>query len=128
MISFDESSFYWATKLTNLWLTKGVNQELQNICFEDSASLITSMSSSRIVIDSKTSESVNSFMFVKYLKRLKQTLKEDFDINIKSWLIIMNYVSTHRRKITTNFNEENNLWVAFILPYIPELNPIEKYF
>ena len=128
LIRIDESSFSRATKLTNSWLMKVVNQELQNICFEDSSSLIILISSSGIVFASKTSGSVNSLMFVEYLKRLKQILKEDFEINIMNCLIIMDNATTHRSKITTNFIEEKNLLVAFIPQYMPELNPIENIF
>ena len=99
LISIDESFSSRATKLTNSWLMKGVNQQLKNICIEDSTSLITSISPSRIVFASKTSGFVNNLIFVEYLKRLIQTLKEDFEINIMSCLIIMDNTTTHRSKL-----------------------------
>ena len=109
LISIDESSFSRTTKLTNSWLMKGVSQELQNICFEGSTSLITSISSTGIVFASKTSGPVDGLMFVEYLKRLKTVLKEDFEIDIENCLIIMDNATIHRSKVTSSFIEDNKL-------------------
>ena len=115
LISINESSFSRTTKLTNSWLMKGVSQELLNICFEGSTSLITSISSTGIVFAFKTSGAVDGLMFVEYLKRLKQVLKEDFEINIENCLIIIDNATIHRSKVTWSFKEKKNFELPLFL-------------
>ena len=128
LISVDESSFSRATKLSNLWLMKGFDQELQNIWFDGSTSLITSITSTGIVFGINTSGSVDGSIFAEYLRRLKQMLKDDLDVSIENCLLFMDNATTHRSEVAMKFMNENHCSAAFIPPYMPDLNPIEKYF
>ena len=128
LINIDETSFSRWTKLEYSWSRKGETRELLNIGYTYSTSLIVSTTSSWKVLAANTKGPVNASMFIQYLLNLDKFVEEVWSTNMSKWLIILDSATTHKSKKTTEFWKKQNWTLAFILPYMPELAPIEKYF
>ena len=127
LINVDESSFSRA--INNVYVVKkGRATELNNIGFSNTTSLITAISSSGKVFAMNTSGSVNSSLFLKFLKSLSRFIEEEWNIWLNKALIILDNATTHRSKKIVAFAKNWDWRLAFIPPYMPEMAPIEKYF
>ncbi len=67
----------------------------------------------------KLSNKINSKKFLAFIKRLKK--------NVKKLCIVTDNGSWHLTKEVLSFVKENKIVMIRILPYSPELNPIEQY-
>ena len=76
LINIDESSFSRLTKKNYSWIPKGKAQIIKNICFRNSCSLVTAITSSNRVIAAKSSGWVNSKLLIIFLKELIRFIKE----------------------------------------------------
>ena len=128
LINIDESSFSRLTKLTHSWLKKGQPWKLMNIEFINSSSLITAMTSNRKVFAASTNGSVNTSIFIEFLKKLKEFIEIHDRTTIDRCMIILDNAVTHRSKKLQEYIKENNVRLAYIPPYMPELALIEKLF
>ena len=128
LINIDESSFSRLTKLTHSWLKKGQPRKLMNIGFINSSSLITAMTSNGKVFAASTNGSVNTSIFIEFLKKLKEFIEIHDRTTINRCMIILDNAVTHRSKKLQEYIKENNVRLAYIPPYMPELVPIEKLF
>ena len=70
LINVDKSSFSLLTKKNYLWIPKGKEQIIKNICFLNSWSLVTAITSTGGVIAAKANKSIKSVLFVRFLKEL----------------------------------------------------------
>ena len=98
LINVDESSFSRTTKTMYSWSKKCWATELNNIGFSNSTSLITAISSSGKVFAMNTSGSINSSLFLKFLKSLNRFIEEEWNIWLNKALIIFDNATTHRSK------------------------------
>ena len=67
----------------------------------------------------KLSEKINSKKFLAFVKRLKK--------NVRKLCIVTDNGRWHLTKETISFVKEKKIVMIRILPYSPELNPIEQY-
>ena len=128
IINVDESSFSRHTKAIYSWSKKDKATELNNIGFINSTSLMTAISSEGKVFAMSTTGSVNSSLFQKFLKHLRQFIEKEWSIRLNKALIILDNASIQRSKEIVSFTKNTPWRFAFIPPYMPELAPIEKYF
>ena len=128
LINIDESSFSRLTKKNYSWIPKGKAQIIKNICFRNSCSLVTAITSSGSVIAAKPSGWVNSKLFIIFLKELIRFIKETEQVEQQKVLILLDNASIHRSGEGKEILENENLNVAYIPQYSPELAPIEHYF
>ena len=128
LINVDESSFSRTMITMYSWSKKGEDSELAKIWFSNSTSLITAISSSQKIFAIGTKGSVNSSLFLKYLKSLGKFIKVEWNVFIDRALIILYNVATHRSKKIIAFMKNWGWRLDFIPPYMPEMAPIEKYF
>ena len=75
------------------------------------------MSSKRRFV--KLSEKINSKKFLEFIRRLKK--------NVKKLCIVTDNGRWHLTKEVLSFVKEKKIVMIRILPYSPELNPIEQY-
>ena len=99
-----------------------------NIGFINSSSLITAMTSNGKVFAASTNGSVNTSIFIEFLKKLKEFIEIHDRTTIDRCMIILDNAVTHRSKKLQEYIKENNVRLAYIPPYMPELAPIEKLF
>ena len=127
LINIDESSFSRLTKKNYSWIPKGKAQIIKNICFRNSCSLVTAITSSGSVIAAKSSGWVNSKLFIIFLKELIRFIKETEQVEQQKVLILLDNASIHRSGEVKEILENENLNIAYIPQYSPELAPIEHY-
>ena len=92
LINIDESSFSRLTKKNYSWIQKGKEQIIKNICFRNSCSLITAITSSGKFIAAKSSRWVNLNLFIEFLKEQVRFFKEIEQVEQQKCLI---YLITH---------------------------------
>ena len=128
LINVDESSFSRMTTKNFSWIPKGKEQIIKNICFQNSWTLITAITSTGGVFSAKSNESVNSNLFVNFMRELVTFIRKSEKQNKNNCLIILDNCSVHRSEITTKYMQSENINIAFIPQYCPEMAPIEHYF
>ena len=99
-----------------------------NIGYSNSTSLITAITSSGKVFAASTKGSVNSLIFLKFIRGLGNFVEHKWNVKKNKCLVILDNASTHRSKETVKCLREQDWIVAFIPPYMPEMAPVEKYF
>ena len=72
--------------------------------------------------------SIKSILFIEFLRELIKFIKEDERINPIHWFVMLDNASIHRAEIVQKYMQSENLNIAFIPQYWPELAPIEHYF
>ena len=75
-----------------------------------------------------TTGSVDSSLFLKFLKHLRQFIEKEWSIRLNKALIILDNASIQRSKEIVSFTKNTHWRFTLILLYMPELAPIEKYF
>ena len=128
LVNVDESSFSRLTKKCYSWIPKGKQQIIKNIWFLNSWSLVTAITSTGSVMAAKSDKSVNSELFVNFMKELVMFIKEREGCDARNCLVIMDNASVHRAEITKQYLWEEGINIAFIPQYSPEMAPIEHYF
>ena len=128
LINIDETLFSRTTKATYSWSAKGKECPVNNIGCSNSFFLISAILSTGFVNALGSTESVNGWIFTKFLNGLRGFIEEKIQIDIREWLIILDNASTHHSKLVTDYINRQKLCVAFIPAYSPELAPIIKYF
>ena len=128
LINIDETMFSRLTKTSRSWSQKGREMNLMNICFSNSTSLITAITTFGDVFTANINGSVTSEVFIQYLKELECFLIRKIGVLLSNWLLIMDNASIHRSSKMKEFIEEKKLSVAYIPAYSPELAPVERYF
>ena len=128
LVNVDESSFSRLIKKVLLVDPKGKQQIIKNIWFLNSLSLATAITSTGSVMTTKSDKSVNSELFVNFMKELVMFIKEREGCNARNCLVIMDNASVHRAEITKQYLWEEVINIAFIPQYSPEMAPIEHYF
>ena len=86
------------------------------------------MISTGSVIAAKSIGSVNSKMFVEFVKEIVRFIQEIDKIKPHSCFVILDNASIHRSVITLESLKAAGFSVAFIPQYTPEMAPIERYF
>ena len=128
LINIDETMFTRTTMASRSWSVKGKENNLMNICFSNSTSLMTAITSFGDVLSAETRGSVTSKHFIKFLVKLKSFIYDTIGLWMHKWLIIVDNASTHRSREVKDYIEENKLNFAYIPAYSPEMAPVEKYF
>ena len=90
--------------------------------------MITAMMSNGKVFAANTNGSVNTSIFIEFLKKLKEFIEIHDRTTIDRCMIILDNAMTHRSKKLQEYIKEDNVRLAYIPPYMPELAPIEKLF
>ena len=66
LINIDKASFSRLTKINCIWSTKRSENIIENICFPNSISLITSITTFGYFLAASTTGLINSLKFMKY--------------------------------------------------------------
>ena len=82
----------------------------------------------RKVLAASTNGSVNTSIFKDFLDKLKHFIQEHEETTLDKWIIIMDNAATHRSKKIHEYFKENNMRVAYIPLYMPELPQLKDYF
>ena len=128
LINIDETTFSRLTKKNLSWIPKGKEQIIKNICFKNSWSLVTAITSTGSVIAAKRIGTITSVLIIEFLRELIWFIKDCEKVEPKDCLIMLDNASVYRADIVRKFMKRDNLNVAFIPQYSPELAPIEHYF
>ena len=128
LINVDESSFSSLTKNSYSWIPRGKEQIIKSICFRNSWTFVTAITSTGGVIAAKRVGTITSEHFIEFLAELIRFIKEKEKVETKDCLIILDNASVHRSLVVKEFMKSENLNVAYIPQYSPELAPIEHYF
>ena len=128
LVNIDETVFSRSTKVTKSRSVKEKECTSKNICFYNSISLVTAITSLGDVLAADTLVSVTSKLIISFLEELKKMIKETQKIPIENWFIIIDNASIHSSKEVKKHIIWRKLNFYFIPAYSPELAPIEKYF
>ena len=128
IVNIDEAWFSRTTAAKRSWLRRGMDETITNIKHSGSLSLISAITSSGWSFNATVAGSINSRLFIDYLKEILSFLTEQQGVMKEKTLILMDNASFHRAKIVMEFLDSCGVCVAFIPPYSPELAPVEKYF
>ena len=128
LINIDETSFSRLTKKSLSWIPKGKEQIIKNICFRNSWSLIMAITSNGSTIAAKQNGSITSILIIDFLRELVRFVKESEGVEPEHCLVILDNASIHRSEIVRKKMQSENLNMAYIPQYSPELAPIEHYF
>ena len=128
LINIDETTFLRLMKKNLSWILKGKEQIIKNTCFKSSWSLVTAITSIGSVITAKRIGTITSVLIIEFLKELIWFIKDCEKVEPKDCLIMLDNASVHRADIVRKYMKRENLNVAFIPQYSPELASIEHYF
>ena len=128
IVNIDEAWFSRTTVAKRSWLRRGMDETITNIKHSGSLSLISAITSSGWSFNATVTGSINSKIFINYLKQILSFLTEQHGVRSERTLIVMDNASTHKAGIVKEFLNSWGTFVAFIPPYSPELAPVEKYF
>ena len=127
-MNIDETMFSRSTKTTKSWSLKGKESKQMNIWFSNSASLITTITSLGDVFAADTSGIVHNKLIIQFLEERERFMIENFGISIDQWLFIVDNASIHWCKQVKDYIARKSLNFVYILPYSPEMVPVEIYF
>ena len=71
------------------------------------------ISSTDFVYALGSTESVNGWIFAKFLNGLRDFIEEKIQIEIREWLIIIDNARTHHSKLVTDYINRQKLCVAY---------------
>ena len=128
LINVYESFFSRLTKKELTWILKGRDQIVKNICFKNSWSLVTAITSTGGVIIGKVSGSVDSNLIEKFMKEMVSFIKDSEGAEVQRSLVILDNASIHHAKVIKDYLNKEGLNVAYIPQYSPEMAPVEHYF
>ena len=128
LINVDESSFSRLMKNEYSWIRKGEDETINNIWFSNSMSMISAITSEGSTISWWVNSTINSNIFSKFIRALKQFVITKVRIPIDKVLLILDNASIHKSKSMKMQYLEEGFRVIFLPAYMPELAPIEKYF
>ena len=83
LINIDETLFSRSTKSDYSWLEKRKECTVRNICFSNSVSVIAAIMSPGIIYAPASNDTVNGYLFKKFLKKLKHFNKHNKRIELK---------------------------------------------
>ena len=128
LINVDESSFSRLTKKELTWIPKERDQIVKNICFKNSLSQVTAITSTGGVIIGKVNGSVDSNLIEKFMKEMVSSIKDSEGAEVQRSLVILDNASIHHAKLIKDYLNIEGLNVAYIPQYSPEMAPVEHYF
>ena len=128
LINIDESVIGKNTRINYSWLSKGTSYPITNMKFNNSISLISAIWSNGFSLSALVKGTNNSEIFLKFLERMIKELQVNWDIWIHRWMILLDNWSIHKSKLITDYLKKWKAKVYFIIPYSPELAPIEMFF
>jgi putative transposase len=120
IIAIDEASFHLTTTYKKIWFPRG--ETPRAAFFWSSKKLVTFgalTSNHKFYYDFYDSQ--NSMTFKHFLWKLFGKLNKK-----KKYLLVLDNVGYHKTSCIKNYIEkQNNIFVEYLPPYSPELNPIE---
>ena len=128
MANIDEACFSRTLLKKRSWLRKGFEDIVTNIKHSGSMSLISWIKNSGCSFNAAVSGTIDSHIFLEYLKALLNYLEAQHSTWSSHILLILDNASFHRAKIVRDYIESRGTNVAFIPAYSPEFAPVEKYF
>ena len=128
LINIDETSFSRLMKNEYSWIRKGENETINNIWFSNSMSMISAITSEGSTISWWVNGSINSDIFSKFIRNLKEFMMKNMKLPLDKVLLILDNASIHKSKSMRRLYLDEGLRVIFLPAYAPELAPIEKYF
>ena len=114
LINVDESSFSRLTKKELTWIPKGKDQIVKSICFKNSWSLVTAITSTGSVIIGKVNGSVRSNLIQKFIKELISFIKDSEGVEIQRSLVILDNASIHHAKLVKDYMIKKKVWMWHI--------------
>ena len=128
IINIDEAWFSRTTITKRSWLKRGMDETIANIMHSGSVSLISAITSTGWSINETVEGTVNSKLFLDYLKQVLSFLIEHHGLKKEKTLILMDNASPHRANIVMEYLDSCGTFIAFVPTYCPELAPVKKYF
>ena len=127
-INIDEVSFSFKTKYDRSWLKRGWSNEVKNLSFKGSQTMILGVSSNGDWLASPLASRNNSNTFMKYLQSLIKWIILDLDVNPSQVVLMMDNWSIHKTKKIVSYLESSGWIVVYIPAYTPTFAPVELIF
>ena len=108
--------------------TKGRDQIVKNICFKNSWSLVTAITSTGGVVIGKVNGSIDSNLIETFMKEMVSFIKDSEGAEVQRSLVILDNASIHHAKVIKDYLNKEGLNVAYIPQYSPKMAPVEHYF
>ena len=128
LINIDETSFTRLMKNEYSWIRIGENETINNIWFSSSMSMISAITSEGSTISWWVNGSINSDIFSKFIRNLKEFVMKKMKLQRDKVLLILDNASIHKSKSMRRLYLDEGLRVIFLPANAPELASIEKYF
>ena len=128
IINIDEVSISYRTKFNYSWLQKGKSDELLNMWYKGSKTMIMAISSTGYWFASPLATKNNSETFGNFLNKLLLWVKLDLERELSNWIIIIDNSRIHKTRDVLDTFKRSGSNVSFIPPYTPSLAPIELVF
>ena len=116
IINIDEVSISYRTKFNYSWLQKGKSNELLNMWYKGSKTMIMAISSTRHWFASPLATKNNSETFGKFLKKLLLWVKLDLERELSDWIIIIDNSRIHKTRNVLDMFERSGSKVALFHP------------
>ena len=128
IINVDEETFTRTTKQNYTWMVWGRPGVVRNEWIKGSRSLVSWIMSTGCSYSLWVKGTINSEVFLEYLKWLKAHLDDWLSVpNEKVW-IIMNNSPVHTAGKVLQYLKESSWNYIFLPAYCPEFAPVELYF
>ena len=127
-INIDEASFSYKTKYDRSWLKRGWSNEVTNISFKGSQSIILGIASNGAWLASPLTKRNNSYSFLQFLQTLMKWIVFDLNIDTTNVILMMDNWSIHKTKKIISYLESTGWITVYIPAYTPTFAPVELIF
>ena len=128
VVNNDETLFSNDTKINYSWKIKNEPNNVSNISFRGSLSLIGAITNKGDWYYSNLIENNSSDVFIKYLEKLMQWVECDLGVDLSRVLLLMDNSPIHTSYKWSKYMNSLNWKIMFLSPYSPEYCPIELLF
>ena len=109
------------------WVKKNSKPAFASSLEQSSFSFIVSLSSKRFYGVIAAEGTINSELFISYLKNLIDEINKNCNESRQDFILIADNASIHKSGKVQKFLENNKASLLTICPYSPWLNPVEPY-
>ena len=128
LINLDETSFNMDTKLNYSWLRRGYSCSIKNVLFRGSINWVSAIATNGLCMNlfkywTTTQKEIRWFieLVIEYLQKNQGIKPNEVGIILDNW-------AWHRARSVIEYCNNIDTSLYFILPYCPEMAPVEVYF
>lgn len=110
-----------ATKISCGWIRKGTDKPIKQIASRTRINISGAIELNNLNLIHNTYETINGETTIEFFKQIKAAYKSANKIHI-----ILDQSGYHRSSVVQEFASSNRIYLHYLPPYSPNLNPIER--